>query len=169
MATTDPRISVLHSRLKAASDLRAASLLVKMADVDQTERQELKPENSSERRAHPSESNQSDLPAREELSAFCKEITPLYSSKPLLGLSGSDLAPRVSQRDLERSVQGRQIASNRQSRYVRTMKTFINPITRVEISQHELSEKIEISEILVGRILCFSVPLTCTKLVFRLL
>ncbi len=47
-------------------------------------------------------------------------------------------APRYSQRDMERSVQGQQIANNRQHRYERKMRKFVNPLTRVEISQHKI-------------------------------
>lgn len=133
----DPRIAELHSRLKVASDLRTASLLSSVHDVKETS-QECKSEHPDPKK-HAVNSETTRGPSLEELQLFCKEITPQYSYTNLE--CSADHVPRISQRDLERSVQGQQIANNRQRRYARKMKTFSNPITRVEVSDHELSKQ----------------------------
>ena len=153
-STADPRIEILHERLKLAAELRAsklrAALLITNSEGrDQEKKVGSRSASSNDLSKIPIKGKESkaiaqatdcsaDLPACEALLELCKDITPDYS---LSRRENIDPAPRFSQRDLERSVQGSQIASNRYRRYIRKMRTFLNPCNRVELSQHTLSEK----------------------------
>jgi hypothetical protein len=130
----DTRVAAIIGRLKSAANDRVVPSVI-------TERETRDDESNLQKHADLSSSTtknniSSYTGCPEALLEFCNEIKPSYSST--MHDVKAHGAPRFSQRDMERSVQGQQIANNRQHRYDRKMKKFVNKPTRVEISQHKI-------------------------------
>ena len=129
----DTRVATIIDRLKAAANDRAVvSVVTNKETRDKGDKSEQNADISP-----PTAINITSYPAcPDALLEFCNEIKPCYAST--IHDVNTQGAPRFSQRDMERSVQGQQIADNRQHRYERKMRKFVNPLTRVEISQHKI-------------------------------
>ena len=150
---SDPRLEAILARLKSAADLRAASLPAKPDSRDRERKHQWKDspqlEISSGSDVHQNQSSKA-------LLEFCKDITPNYAG-PAARVEISISLPKYSLRDLDRGIQGQQVASNRQARYIRKMRSFLNPSNRVEISHHTLSEPLDEKNVSVRDLchLCF--------------
>jgi hypothetical protein len=138
----DARVATIMDRLNAAAKERAVVAVV-AKDVD-GDKESFRVQNTSSPQA---DISQSCPTCPDALLEFCKELKPCYSST--LNQAKAHGAPRFSQRDMERSVQGQQIANNRQHRYERKMRHFVNPLTRVEISQHKILDRPDESSVIV--------------------
>ncbi len=154
----DTRVAAIIGRLKSAANDRVVPSVI--TNSNDTERETRDDEFKLQKHAVLSSSStknniSSYTGCPEALLEFCNEIKPSYSST--MHDVKAHGAPRFSQRDMERSVQGQQIANNRQHRYDRKMKKFVNKPTRVEISQHKILDNESQSSV----IFFFSVFVSC--------